>query len=96
MNRNEQRQGSLGYWQHYLARQRLHCTLCRFDGRNVGDPNMGNPPPGVNAPSLILLPTKDCNPLSHRVAFVAKQRAAFMRHVRIEHPDYFDRIRWHR
>ena len=84
------------YWKHYTARQRLHCTLCRFDGENVGRADMGNSPDGTNAPSLILMPTPECNPIKHGAAFTAKQRAAFKRHVRELHPSFYDRIAWSR
>ena len=74
----------------------MHCTLCRFDGPNVGDPNMGNPPAGITAPSLVLMPTPECNPMRNGAAFANKQRAAFRRHVREFHPDWETRIRWSR
>jgi hypothetical protein len=84
------------YWQTWLARQRLHCTLCRFDGPHAGKASMGNPPPGENAPSLVLLPTPECNPVTSKLLFITRQRAAFRRHVRECHPAWEDRIRWSR
>jgi len=57
---------------------------------------MGNSPAGVNAPSLVLMPTPECNPLQHGAVFATKQRAAFRRHVRALHPEWESRIRWSR
>ena len=84
------------YWKHWLARMGLHCTFCRFDGRFAGTPEMGNPEPGTNAPSLVLLLTADCNPVEHKAAFIAKQRAAFRRHIAAEHPALMGHVKWSR